>query len=198
MAEISEEKRVEIESWQEINASLPKVVVYAFAMVLIWAFAMYVYGPIGKGLMVGGFAAGDVIQAIAVIALLILVAMIWKEINDICDAVGGLIAAKSERSGASAEEVKDWRTGIKGIVFSIILALIFMLFGSLLKAAGLEAIAGIVLIVVFLFVVFLLYRSVMAINRELAAATKEKTQKMLEAAEKEAEKKEKAKSVKKE
>ncbi|MFN3527537.1 MAG: hypothetical protein ACK4YO_00325 [Candidatus Altarchaeaceae archaeon] len=187
MAEISEEKRVEIESLHEINDSLPKVVVYVFAMLLIWAFAIYVYGPLGKELAIAGTNAGDVILVIAVVAILVLVLGILKEIKDICNAIGGLVAARTGRKGASPEEVEHWRTAVKGVAYSIVIALFFMFFGSLLKTAGLEAIAGIALVIIFLVVVVLLFRAAIAINKEITAAVQEKTQRLIEAAEKEAE-----------
>lgn len=190
MGELTESERVEIESKREIIDSVPKVIVYGGISVMIWIFTMLVYIPLGGGLMLTpDLSVSNFIMIIGFVALLFFTVKILKEIKDISNAIGGIIAVKSGPSGASTEEVEHMQTAVRGVVYAIVGTILFVFLTSVLRGLNIggnaylgQTIVGIGLVVMFIWVIFLLYRSGMAISKELTKAAHEKAAKMLEEA----------------
>lgn len=181
---------MEIESKREIIDSMPKIVVYGGISVMVWIFTMFVYIPLGGGLMLGkGVSVANVIMIVGFLALVYFAYKILREIRDISNAIGGLIAVKSGPSGASPEEVEHMQTAVRGVVYTIVGTIIFVFLTSVLTGLSIgrytnlgQIIVGIALVVMFIWVIFTLYRSGMAVSKELEKAAHEKAQKMLEEA----------------
>ena len=171
------EEEVRIESKREIYDSLPKLVVYVSIAILIYLFAILVFIPLGHGLDIAGVSTATVISAIAIIAILILLWRSSREIKDLCNAIGGLIAVNVGREGASDEEVLHYRKAVKGIVYVFAVVITFLFIGSLLTEIS-EGAAGILLIAIFLWAVCTLYSSGMAISAEIEATANEVAQKL--------------------
>ncbi len=190
MGELTESERVEIESKREIIDSVPKVVVYGGIMAMVWIFTMFVYIPLGEGLMLTqGLSVSNFIMIIGFVALLFFTVKILKEIRDISNAIGGIIAVKSGPSGASKEEVEHIQTAVRGVVYVIVGTILFVFLTSVLTGLNMggnqylgQIIVGIGLVVMFIWVIFMLYRSGMAVSKELEKAAHEKAAKMLEEA----------------
>jgi len=178
---VTEIERAEIESTKELTDSIPKVALYGGIAFLIWVFTTFVFAPLGRGYLIGGFNTAQLIAVIGIVAILILILKVLREIKDIANAIGGLIALKSGRAGASPEELEHWRAVIRGILYVIVVAVIFTFFASLLVYIH-PALAGIVLVIVFLWVVFTLYRSGMAISTEIEVYSREKSKVLLKKA----------------
>jgi len=171
------EEEVRIESKREIYDSLPKLVVYVGIAILIYLFAILVFVPLGNGLDISGVSTATVISAIAIIAILVLLWRSSREIKDLCNAIGGLIAVNVGREGASDEEVAHYQKAVKGIVYVFAVVIAFLFIGSLLTEIS-EGAAGILLIVIFLWAVCTLYSSGMAISAEIEATANEVAQKL--------------------
>jgi len=190
MGELTESERVEIESKREIIDSVPKVIVYGGISVMVWIFTMLVYIPLGGSLMLAeGLSVANIIMIVGFVALVFFTYKILREIRDIANAIGGLIAVKSGPSGASKEEVKHMQTAVRGVVYAIVGTIMFVFLTSVLRGLNIggytnlgQMIVGIGLVVMFIWVIFLLYRSGMAVSKELEKAAHEKAAKMLEEA----------------
>lgn len=189
MGELTEVERVEIESKKEFMDSIPKIVVYGGIMVLVWIFTMFVYIPLGWGLtLVPGLSVSNFIMIVGFLVLLYFTVKILKEIRDISNAAGGMIAVKSGPSGASEEEVKDMQAAVRGVVYAIIGTILFVFITSVLTGLNIGgykiggAIVGIALVVMFILVIYWLYKAGMAVSREIGKAAQEKAEKMLEKA----------------
>ncbi|MDI6730631.1 MAG: hypothetical protein QMD06_03720 [Candidatus Altarchaeum sp.] len=190
MGELTESERVEIESKREIIDSIPKVVVYGGISVMVWIFTMLVYIPLGGSLMlISDLSVSNFIMIIGFVALLFFTVKILKEIKDISNAIGGIIAVKSGPSGASKEEVEHIQTAVRGVVYTIVGTILFVFLTSVLRGLNIgkytylgQTIVGIGLVVMFIWVIFLLYRSGMAVSKELEKAAHKKAAKMLEEA----------------
>lgn len=190
MGELTELERVEIESKKEIIDSVPKIIVYGGISVMIWIFTMFVYIPLGEGLMLTkDLSVSNFIMIIGFVTLLCFTVKILKEIRDVSNGIGGLIAVRSGASGASKEEVEHMQTAVRGVVYVIVGTILFVFLTSVLRGLDIggneylgQTIVGIGLVVMFIWVIFMLYRSGMAISKELEKAAHEKTAKMLEKA----------------
>jgi len=188
MGELTELERVEIESKREIIDSVPKVIVYGGISVMVWIFTMFVYVPLGGSLMLTpGLSVSNFIMIIGFVALLFFTFKILKEIKDISNAIGGIIAVKSGTSGASKEEVEHMQTAVRGVVYAIVGTILFVYLTSVLTGLSIggytylgQTIVGIGMVVMFIWIIFLLYRSGMAVSKELGKAAHEKAAKMLE------------------
>lgn len=190
MGELTEAERVEIESKREIVDSVPKIIVYGGIAIMVWVFTMFVYIPLGKGLMLTkDLSVSNFIMIVGFVALLFFVIKILREIRDVSNAVGGIIAVRCGPSGASKEEVVHMQTAVRGVVYAIVGTILFVFLTSVL--VGLEiggnpyfgqTIVGIGLVIMFIWVVVMLYRSGMAISKEIEKAAHEKAEKMLEKA----------------
>jgi hypothetical protein len=170
-------EEVRIESKREIYDSLPKLVVYLSIAILIYLFAILVFIPLGQGFDIAGVLTATVISAIAIIAILMLLWRSSREIRDICNAIGGLIAVNVGKKGASDEEVAHYRKAVKGIVYVFAVVIAFLFIGSLLTEIS-GGVAGILLIVIFLWAVCTLYSAGMAISAEIESAANEMAQKL--------------------
>ncbi|MEA1908640.1 MAG: hypothetical protein U9N43_06375 [Euryarchaeota archaeon] len=179
------EEEVRIESKREIYDSLPKLVVYVSIAILIYLFAILVFVPLGNGLDIIGVSTATIISASAIIAIMILLWRSSREIKDLCNAIGGLIAVNVGREGASDEEVAHYQKAVKGIVSVFAVVVAFLFIGSLLTEIS-EGAAGILLIVIFLWAVCTLYSSGMAISAEIEATANEVAQKLEKSAAREA------------
>ncbi|PKP59307.1 MAG: hypothetical protein CVT89_01455 [Candidatus Altiarchaeales archaeon HGW-Altiarchaeales-2] len=100
-----------------------------------------------------------------------------------------MIAVKSGASGASKEEVEHMQTAVRGVVYAIVGTIMFVFLTSVLRGLNIggytnlgQMIVGIGLVVMFIWVIFLLYRSGMAVSKELEKSAHEKAAKMLEEA----------------
>ena len=161
-----------IESKREIYDSLPKLLVYMSIAVLIYLFAMFIFLPLGRGLAIGGTPTSTIISAIAILSIILLMWRSSREIRDICDAIGGLIAVNVGRDGACDEEVEHYQKAVKGIVHVFVVVFAFLFIGSLLTEIS-EAFSGILLVIIFIWAVYTLYSSGMAISAEIEATADE-------------------------
>lgn len=176
---LTEAERVEVESKKEMIDSIPKVIIYGATILLIWAFTNFVFYPLGKSYDMWGINTGSAIALVGMIAMIVLIIKVLKEVRDIADAVGGLIAVNVGRGGASKEEVGHWKMAIRGVLYVILVALVFSLFATLLSKIA-AWLAGIILLIVFIWAVLTLYKSGMAVSKEIESYATEQSKKMLE------------------
>ncbi|MFQ6055198.1 MAG: hypothetical protein ACE5KT_07440 [Methanosarcinales archaeon] len=176
-----EVERVKLEARREIYDSLPKLVVYVGIAILIYLFAMLVFRPLGEGLYISSIQTSDIILGIGIIAISILLLRVIGEVRDICNAFGGLIAANVGREGASEDEIAHYRKAVKGIIYVFAVVIAFLFIGSMLvKISGGGVLAGLALIVIFLWAVWSLYSAGMALSKEIELTAKELTEKLEE------------------
>ena len=88
-----------------------------------------------------------------------------------------MIAINVGRESASDREVAHYQKAVKGIVYVFAVVIAFLFIGSLLNAIS-GGVAGILLILIFLWAVCTLYSSGMAISVEIEAAADEMAQKL--------------------
>ncbi|HID27818.1 MAG TPA: hypothetical protein EYP22_08405 [Methanosarcinales archaeon] len=174
-----EVERVKLEARRDIYDSLPKLVVYVSIAILIYLFAMLVFRPLGDGLYISYIQTSDIILGIGIIAILILLWRVIGEVRDICNALGGLIAANVGREGASEDEIAHYQKAVKGIIYVFAVVIAFLFIGSMLMEIS-GGFAGIVLIIIFLWAVWTLYSAGMALSTEIELTSKEFTQKLEE------------------
>ncbi|ODS36187.1 MAG: hypothetical protein A7316_02915 [Candidatus Altiarchaeales archaeon WOR_SM1_86-2] len=180
---LTETERVETESRKELMDSVPKILVYGGTALLIWLFSKLVFIKLGNAYNItSDITAGYIIAVIAILVVLWVVLKVLKEVKDVCDAVGGLIAVNAGRGGASEEEVENWRKAIRGVAYVIVVAVAFIFFASLLTEIGDfvgEVAAGVLLIGIFIWAAYTLYKSGMAVSKEVEARALEWEKKTL-------------------
>ena len=171
------EEQIRIESQREIKDSFPKLVVYSSIAIIIYLFSKMVFVPLGKNLSVAGISTSTIISTIAIITILILLWSILREIKDICNAIGGLLALNLGRDGANDEEVGHYQKAVKGLVYVFVVVIVFMFIGSLLIEIS-QGAAGLLLILIFIWAVITLYSAGMAMSAEIEATANELAKKM--------------------
>jgi len=160
-------------SKMELVESIPKAVIYAGTAFVIWLFTKVLFVPLGDTVLWGDLKAATVIVAIAVVTILVIVLKILREIRDICNALAGLIAWSIDKSAASTE-YQIYQRAVRSLVYVMVVAVMFLLFGTLLNEIH-PALSGIVLIIVFLWAVGTLYSTGVLLSSKIDAKVRKTT-----------------------
>ena len=151
---------------KEIRDSAPKVGISAIVAVLIWLIANYIFIPISTGYFIREYAVTQLISLIILAALAVIFFGIVRELKDLADSAAGIVAYEvgSRRAEVSTEELSNYRTAFRGILFVFIAAVGFLLFAEQLRLLH-PALSAIVLLAVVAWSVFSIYRSGRALSK---------------------------------
>ena len=164
---VSEKAReVYLEAVREIRDSVPKIIINIGIAVLIWVFTKYIFVPISLGYQFMGIPLPQLISLVMLVAVAVLVLGILREIFDIIDALAAYSAYElgARKGEVTDEELQNYKVGFRGIIYVIIIALLFLLFKDFLDVFH-PVLSAIVLIVVVLWSVLMLLRSGRAFSR---------------------------------
>jgi len=165
------------------------VLISVATAVLIYVIGFLVFIPIAEAYQPTffGYPVTQIIAFVILVALAILVLRIVYQIHELTDGFAGVLAYEFGKAGGevTTESYKHYRTAIRGVLYVIVVAGIYLLFAGYLAKihAGL---AALFLIAIVIWAVFSLYRAGMAIGAEV----KTMVEKWAEKLEKKKEKKE--------
>ncbi len=161
----------------ELVDSIPKVLIYSGTSFVIWMFTKFLFVPLGDIPLWGNLKASMVIVSISVVTILVIVLKILKEIRDICDAIAGLAAYAIDKN-TSSTEAQIYQYTVRSLAYVLVVAVMFLLFGSLLSEIH-PALSGIVLIVVFFWSIGTLYNAGMMLSDKIEPKIKRITTRLL-------------------
>ncbi len=149
----------------ELRASVPKIIVNMGVAILIWLVGNFVFIPISQTYFIGTFAVTQLISLIILVALLLLVVGIAREIGRVAEAAAGFLAYSigGKKGDVTPEELRNYNIAIKGILYVLIVAVAFLLFASQLTILH-PALAAILLVAVVAWSIVSLYRSGRALS----------------------------------
>ena len=172
-------ERTRRESREAIAATLPKIVLDVSAAILIWLFGRLVFVPIAEGIYFFGYPLPQILDFIIIVALAIIVLRIIVDVRRIIDGLAGYAACEvSAPYEVSSEEVKHFKTALRGIVTIITVSLIYLLFVDFLSRIH-PGLSGVVLLAIVIWAIFQIYRVVKAVSAEIHRYTTKWAEKAL-------------------
>ncbi len=146
-----------------------RVLLSVVAALVIWIVGQFVFIPIAEGLKWAwiGYPITEIIGFIIVVALAIIIFKIFMDIRRLARGLAGVLAYEFGKASGefSRESIEHYRTAIDGILYVIIVALVYLLFANYLAMIH-EAIPAVLLILIVIWSVVTLWRSSRAVAAE--------------------------------
>jgi hypothetical protein len=144
-----------------MRKALPALIFTIIAAVLIWVFGNLVFMPLAEGItLYGGWPLDTVISFVILVALLAIVLRAMLALTRIADGISTFFAAEMVRLSPKKYDestLRRYRSFLRGIVYTIIIVLIFILVQDYLTYIH-PALSGIVLLVLVITAIILLYQ----------------------------------------
>ena len=171
-------REVYVASTTLIREAAPKLVLNIGVAILIWLFGNLVFIPISEGIFIRQYVVARIIGLITLAALVGLVLAIVYELRRMADAAAGILAYEVGRRGeVSVDEVSHYRTAIIGILYVVLVSMVFLLFSKNLSMIH-PALTGIALIAVVIWAFFTLWRVGRALSAEITRYAAEWTERL--------------------
>ena len=142
--------------------------------ILIWIFGNLIFLPIAKGMAQQflGYPVHSIVSFIIVVALAFIVLTVFVDIRRLTGGLAGILSYHFGRAGGevSVETYNNYRTALDGVLYVIVVSLAYLLFAGYLAEIH-AAIPAILLILIVIWAIFALWRSVRAVTREIGRAT---------------------------
>ena len=152
---------VKKEAANKIRKSLPALVFTILAAVLIWVFGNLVFIPLAEGVsLYGGWPLDRVISFVILIALLAIILRAMLALTRISDGISTYLAVELGRirpKEFSETTLRRYRSFLRGIVYTILIVLIYILIQDYLNYIH-PALAGVVLLIIVIWAILLLYQ----------------------------------------
>lgn len=186
-----EEERQKIleKSRREMSDSLPKLAVYIGIAVLIWLFGALIFVPLAAPYVFAGISLGTLISAIVLVALILILLYIFRELVDVADAAAGFATVSAAGAKATTEQVGQYRLAFRALLYVVVAVLIYLFLQPFLATIH-PAVAGIVLVVLVIWALWELFRAGSGLSGIIEQWASGFSQRMEERAEKEAEERE--------
>ncbi len=152
-------KKVYEEGVLKLKENAPQIIVSLIVAALIWLFGVLVFIPLadmlGNPYVFGLTALKPIISAIIGIALIILFLRIAKDFGELMDGVADILVSIIAKDRITEEKLEKYRRGFRGLAY-LIVVIIAYLFAIPILAGISPVIAGIVLILIVIWAVFVL------------------------------------------
>lgn len=156
-----EKDRIYADSKRKIHESFPKIIVNLAVAFIIWLLAVLVFQPLGDFLgnpfIFGLIGMKAIISGVVIIALVIILLKILKNILMLTDGISDMVAVKFMKDDLNEEKLQHYRSGFRGLGY-VLLAIIAYMFFLPLLAGIFAALAGIVLVLLIIWAIFVVIR----------------------------------------
>lgn len=156
-----EKDRIYADSQRKIHESFPKIIVNLAVAFIIWLLAVLVFQPLGDFLgnpfIFGLIGMKAIISGVVIIALVIILLKILKNILMLTDGISDMVAVKFMKDDLNEEKLQHYRSGFRGLGY-VLLAIIAYMFFLPLLAGIFAALAGIVLVLLIIWAIFVVIR----------------------------------------
>ncbi|MEA3458070.1 MAG: hypothetical protein U9R21_05270 [Candidatus Thermoplasmatota archaeon] len=156
------------EAGEDIKKGLPKLVFTAVAAVLIWVFGNLVFMPLAQGLSVYQWPLDRIVSLVILSALILIILRAMLALTRIADGISTFLAVEFSRvrKEFNRDILNRYRSFLRGIVYAIMMILIFILVQDYLTYIH-PALSGIVLLIIVIWAILLLYRGGTKISGEI-------------------------------
>ncbi|WP_317137221.1 hypothetical protein [Methanochimaera problematica] len=153
---------VMMEARKTVAEKFPKVLVKLVIAFLIWLFAVYIFLPLSGFLsdptFLGLIGLEKLIAAIVLIALLIILFAVLRDVKAITDAIASYAAVATLRKETIEEEkLLKYQRGFRGLAYVLVVVIAYLFFLPFLSSIF-NVLAGIILIIIVLWAIALLLR----------------------------------------
>ena len=156
-----EKDRIYADSQRKIHESFPKIIVNLAVAFVIWLLAVLVFQPLGDFLgnpfIFGLIGMKAIISGVVIIARIIILLKIFKNILMLTDGISDMVAVKFMKDDLNEEKLQHYRSGFRGLGY-VLLAIIAYMFFLPLLAGIFAALAGIVLVLLIIWAIFVIIR----------------------------------------
>lgn len=120
---------------KELRAGMPKILVNAGVMALVWLLTMYVFIPLSREYAALGIPLPQVISLAMIAALAILALEVFREVLRLIDAAVTCLAYRLALRHACSTlmEAEDYRVGVRGVVRVALAVALLAVFKDLLN-----------------------------------------------------------------
>jgi len=155
-----------LESAKAVRQVGARVVLALLAAILIWVFGELIFLPIAEGMtqVFLDYPVHAIISFIIVVALAIIVLTVFIDIRRLTGGLAGVLAYHFGKASGevNVEAYNNYRTALDGILYVIVVSLVYLLFANYLARIN-PAIPAILLILIVIWAIFALWRSTRAI-----------------------------------
>ncbi len=150
---------------KEMRESVPEMIINVAIIAMIWVFTKYVFIPLAQEYVVLGIPLPQLISLVSLVAVAALVLSIVMKGHKLIDAIATYLALEvGARKQATEEEISDYRAGLRGIFYVLIVSLLFLIFKEFLNVFH-PAISAAVLLLISIWSVITLIRAGRAFSR---------------------------------
>lgn len=150
---------------KEMRESVPEIIINVAIIAMIWVFTKYVFIPLAQEYAVLGIPLPQLISLVSLVAVAALVLSIVVKGRKFIDAIAAYLALEvGARKQATEEEVSNYRAGLRGIFYVLVVSLIFLIFKEFLNVFH-PAISAAVLLLIAVWAVITLIRAGRAFSR---------------------------------
>jgi len=182
-------KRIKKEALSDMKQGVPTLVFTMIAAVLIWVFGNLAFMPLAEGISIYEWPLDKVISLIILVSLIAIIVKSIMSLTKIVDGISSFLAIEMNRLQKNFDEksLRRYRSFLRGIVFSIMIILIFILIQDYLTQIH-PALSGILLMTIVIWSIFLLYQGGTKISGEITRAITDLGKDAVKVAEEEEEK----------
>lgn len=164
-------QRIKKEALIDMRQGVPTLVFTMIAAVLIWVFGNLAFMPLAEGISIYEWPLDKVISLIILVALIAIIVKSIMSLTKIVDGISSFLAIEMSRLQKNFDEksLRRYRSFLRGIVFSIMIILIFILIQDYLTQIH-PALSGVLLIAIVVWSIFLLYQGGTKISGEITRA----------------------------
>jgi len=156
------------ESVRTLRRAGARIFLAIAAAVLIWVFGELVFLPIARGItqQLFGYPVHSIISFIIVTALAIIVFSVFVDIRRLTRSLAGVLAYQFGRASGETdvETYNDYRAMLDGIIYVIVISLVYLLFARYLAEIH-PAVPAAILILIVIWSIFALWGCCRAIAR---------------------------------
>jgi len=144
------------------------------AAILIWLFGELIFLPIAKGMtqQFFGYPVHSIISFIIAVALAIIIFSVFVDIRRLTGSLAGILAYQFGKASREAdiEAYNNYRAVLDGIIYVIVVSLVYLLFARYLAEIH-PAVPAVLLVLIVIWSIFALWRCCRAIARVIGKYT---------------------------
>lgn len=164
-------QHIKKEALTNMKQGVPTLVFTMIAAVLIWVFGNLAFMPLAEGISLYEWPLDKIISLIILIALMAVIVKSIISLTKIVDGISSFAAIEMNKLQKNFDEksLRRYRSFLRGIVFSIMIILVFILIQDYLTQIH-PALSGILLMVIVIWSIYLLYQGGTKISGEITRA----------------------------
>jgi len=156
------------EAFAKIKEGMPKLVFTLIAAGLIWVFGNLAFMPLAEGISVYGWPLDKIISIIILSALVLIIIKSTLALTKMVDGISTILAVEISKFQPrfDSSSLKSYKSFLRGIVFSVVIILIYILIQDYLIYIH-PALSGVLLLVIVIWSIFLLYQGGTKVSGEV-------------------------------